>query len=602
MLDDSLIPTRLIDPATRTPVTVRPSVPPPRHRSRQVARQLLQLGLTASWLWVRRKYTHAWLAKRLRALFEQLGGLWVKAGQLISLRIDVFPADICTELANLQSRTYGFPTETARQIIEEELRAPIDVVFEEFGDKPFAAASIGQIHRARLREEGVWVAVKVLKPYTAEILAGDLVFIEWVTRLLEFFRIRPAMRWGEALWELQQIMRDEVDYRFEASAQRRMRKTLRKHGIYVPKVFSRYSTQRVLVTEFVAGVLMSDYLEAAASDPKALAAWLQENRIDSRKVGERLIQSMFRQLYEDNLYHGDVHPGNIVLLRDSEVALIDFGTTSFTEREYLQKFRLFTRALATRDYAKAADLALLLCAVLPNIDVEPVKERMIRALRAWAMKTLVKELPYHEKSLDNATVAVTKILFEENCTMEWMFLRIRRALTTLDASLIFLWPDANYTNILHVYLRKAERRSLREMMKPEMTARVMGSVATGMEIQDRFNEYTMFQSSLIRQHAQVFHGTATKFSSAFGFVVGQLALLVLAHGIIIILVFLQQHYPEYIRFMGKQTAQLASVFPKLDTPVWLGILWFDAYLFWSMRKLKLRLLATEFKGKPVAAL
>jgi hypothetical protein len=184
--------------------------------------------------------------------------------------------------------------------------------------------------------------------------------------------------------------------------------------------------------------------------------------------------------------------------------------------------------------------------------------------------------------------------------MEWMFLRIRRALTTLDASLIFLWPDANYTDILHDYLRKAERRALREMMQPQMAARVMGSMATGMEIQDRFNEYTMFQSSLIRQHAQVFHGTATKFSSAFGFVVGQFALLVLAHGIIIFLVFLQQHYPEQIHFMGPQIKALASVFPKLDTPIWLGILWFDAYLFWSMRKLKLRLLATEFKGKPVA--
>ena len=226
---------------------------------------------------------------------------------------------------------------------------------------------------------------------------------------------------------------------------RRMRKTLKKHDIYVPRVFTKYSTERVLVSEFIHAVLMADFIEVGLKDPAHLQQWLCENNVNPQRLAKRMIHSLFRQLFEDNLYHGDMHPGNIVLLKDNRIALIDFGTTNFTESEYLRKFKLFARALATRDYAKAADLCFMLCSVLPNFDIEEVKEKLIRVIRAWATRTLVKQLPYHAKSIDNATIEIMRVLIGYKCAMDWAWLRIHRATSTLDASLIHLYLDVNYT-------------------------------------------------------------------------------------------------------------------------------------------------------------
>jgi ubiquinone biosynthesis protein len=177
----------------------------------------------------------------VRGMLEDLGGLWIKVGQLLSLRIDLLPREFCNVLSKLQSQADGFTPAVARQIIEEDIGAPIEVIFDDFQDKPFATASIGQIHRAHLRREGVWVAVKVQRPYLKEKFAHDLKLISWVVGFLGLFKSLRYMRWNDAMWELKQMMEEELDYWNEASAMRRMRKTLKPHNIYVPKLFRDYS-------------------------------------------------------------------------------------------------------------------------------------------------------------------------------------------------------------------------------------------------------------------------------------------------------------------------------------------------------------------------
>jgi len=439
MLSPRWIPTHLQSSRTNDIVTVDVH-PVSRLRIATDLFALLWLFTRLIGLRLRGPVTGEVAGRMVRETFEHLGGLWLKAGQLLSLRVDLFPQEFCQELATLENRSVAFPTPVARRILEEELGAPVEHYFDEFADRPFAVASIGQVYRARLRQEQVYVAVKIQKPYSAELFARDLMLIRWIVRLLSVVRFRSYMRWDLGHAELCEVMKEELDYNYEASAVRRMRRSLSGHRIYVPRLFARYSTQRVLVTEFIHAILMADYIQAAEKDPVRLAAWLTENNVKPRKVARRLIQSIYRQLLENNLFHGDLHPGNIVLLRDSRIALIDFGTTSFTERDYLQKFVIFLRALATRDYAKAADLTLLLTASLPNnLDVDQVREDLVRALRSWAARTLVKQLPYHDKSMDNITIELMRILVDSRCTMDWGWLRIHRALTTLDTSLVYLY-------------------------------------------------------------------------------------------------------------------------------------------------------------------
>jgi ubiquinone biosynthesis protein len=590
MLSPRLVPTRLLAPAAGSAILVARGAAGSRLRTLRIAAALLRYAGVLAWLRLTGGLDARVAGVRLRERFEHLGGLWLKVGQLLSLRIDLFPLGFCQELAILQHSSIGFPAAAARQIVEADLGTSIDHCFDVFDDAPFAVASIGQVHRARLRREGVVVAVKVQKPDAARLFASDLAFVRAFVTALRLVRFWPHMRWDWGYDELRAVMKEEIDFHYEASAMRRMRRTLRRHSIYVPRVFRRYSSRRVLVAEFIDGVPMAEYVQAAENAPDRLAAWCHENRVDPRKVAKRLILSLFRQMLEDNLYHGDLHPGNILLLRDDRVALIDFGATNFTEREYLQKFRLFMLALATRDYAKSADLSLMLTASLPDLDQDAVKDELVRALRSWATRTDVPELPYHDKSIDNAAIEVVRILVSHKCTMEWAWLRIHRALTTLDMSLIHLYSDVNYTKMLQRYFRRAERRRLSALRVPEMIRRLVAAQTVSLDIQERVNEYTLFQGTLVRRQAQVLRGAVSKGSAIWRFLAQLVWTAVIASGLVGGLAFLRQHRGVLPgRWLGPQMGAWVERMPFLDGAAWLLTALAYAYLVWTLVKLRRRL-------------
>jgi ubiquinone biosynthesis protein len=588
MIDPSLTPTRFLRHA-RAPVPIREPLAPSNTRGLEVCRRGLALCVWALGQWITRRLTPRAFGVRLRTTFEELGGLWVHAGHLLSLRIDVFSREVCEELATLHARQFGFPPADARRLLEAELGAPVEQYFDEFDEVPFALAPVSQVHRARLRQEQRYVAIKIQQPHIAAVFARDLTHITRLVTLLHRLRIRQHLMWDVALDELREQSTRQLNFQYEASAIRRMRARLRGRRVKVPKLFKRYSSRRVLVTEFIHAALMADLL-SPVTDPARRDAWLATNNIEPRRLARRLVFSTYRQIFEHNLYHGNPSPQHVVLLRDSHVALIEFTNTTFTEREYLEKFRLFVKALATRDYAKAADVSLMLCASLPNIDTEMVKEELVRALRAWATRTLVKELPYREKSLDNALVETLSVLVRYRCTMTWDGLRIRRALTHLDQSLEWLYPDANYTKILQQYCLQAERRAIDALAGPAMIRRSIGSFITALDIQDRLNEYTMFQGALVRRHAQVFRGTTTKVAAVFNAIVGEMALLLGLISLMAAVVFLDQRYPLQIgAWMGPQLSSIVERVPYLDGPVWLIVFVVLGYALWSLLALRRRL-------------
>jgi len=586
MLKSKFIPSRLIDPADRKPVEIRPVNQPPKFRSLLVEWRVLKWAVAVLSLFLTRRLNREVYAKSVRQMFEDLGGLWIKVGQLLSFRIDMFSIELCRELSNLQGQAAGFPPELAKQIVERELGGPIERYFDTFDHQPFAAASIGQIHRARLREEGVWVAVKIQRPYLGEIFARDLAVIQTLVRVLRYLSIYHFMHWEEGLRELREIMREELDCRYEASAFYRMKKSLKKHRIYVPKVFPRYTTKYILVTEFIHATLMADYIKMANTNPVRLAAWLQENNIDPRRVAGKLTQSMFRQLFEDNLYHGDMHPGNVILLRENRVALIDFGAIAFTELEYLQKSRLFIQALVMRDYAKAADTVFLLSGALPKIDLEEVKEKLIEQLRAWGARTLVTDLPYHDRSLDNAFVSISRVMFQYRCGVKWALMRLRRAAATLDASIIYLYPNSDTNRQILIYMRRAERRVVRELTGADLFPRMVKGIATVIEVAENSYEQALYQGSLMRRQAQVFEGTTTKFDHLFSVLYRQVSVIQIFAGVLFTLAFLYQHYPSTVKpWMGAQFTRVMNMFPFFDYQMWLIILAVNFYLFLSSIRL-----------------
>jgi ubiquinone biosynthesis protein len=594
MLSRRLLPSRLPDVTERKTIPVRePRKPSVAHLIR-VWLLFAWYFIQVVWLWIRGRLTGADSGRRLRDALERLGGLWIKFGQLLSLRTDVFSYEFCRELGRLQDQATAFPPRVAKEIIEGELGGPLERFFDEFDEAPVAAASIGQVHLARLRGRGAWVAVKVQRPYTDWASDRELALVRLVVRAARRLWFVPDLRWEEMLWELDQIVTEETDYRFEASNMRRMRKSLRPHRVYVPRVFGPYCTRRILVTEFIDGVLMTDYIRLLQDDPMRCAAWCEENNIRPSLVASHLYHSLLRQLLEDNLFHGDPHPGNIILLRDSRVALIDFGTVGSMEREYHQKIELLIRAIAGQDYSKAADVLFLLAGALPPQDLVDAKQELIRGLRAWERRVFTAGIAYKDKSMSNISNELIRIMFRHGCIADWSFLRITRAQDTMDQCLMHLDPYANYIRLTKRYIRRAERRAKRRALRLNQLGQYAMMLAGGLAILGRAAENAMLQGWLIRRQVQVFKGQSSKISHFFAVVLGRGAQLLVLAGILVVLALLRQHHSGWVPGPITQLfGDLLRSLPHLGYMTWLLILVIMFFAYRTSRRLKKDLSRSE---------
>jgi len=395
----------------------------------------------------------------LRQLFESLGSTWTKLGQLLGMRRDVFSGEFCREMSKVQDRAQGFPGDLAMQILEADLGPSFRLAFSELDETPFAAASIGQVHLGRLRATGERVAVKIRRPFVVEQMAHDLRWLARASRLLTRLRIKPSFAWDDLVWELTTALREEVDYRLEAAYLARMKKSLSAHEIHVPTVFTDLTTERVLVMEYLDGVFMSEVIAMEQEDPARLEAWLRENNNSREAIGRKLNHSMNRQIFEDNFFHSDLHPGNILLLRDNGIALIDFGAAGSLEREFLQKYTLYYQAIVNRQYDRAVDLLLLLAPQsAANANTDEFRKRYLATMKQFETRTATRALGYHERSIVSVFGDIMRDLAALEIPLDWSFMRADRAQLTLDASLMYLLPDVDYLQLVGEYWQEAHAR------------------------------------------------------------------------------------------------------------------------------------------------
>lgn len=506
MLRPQRIPTPLIDHQQRAPVPIVAPAGLPRFRTIRIVASFLGVMLLLGWMRLRRKLTGEVAGRHVRQFLERQGFLWIKVGQLLSLREDLFSAEFCRELSRLQFQARGFPFALAKQTLEADLGPNLSHIFAELDEAPFAAASLSQVHRAVLKRTGALVVVKIQRPDVPSIFTRDMALIRGLVGFLQRLPSVPYFRWDDLLWELNQIMLEETDYRYEVSNLRRMRRSLRSHQVYVPRVFEELSTPRVLVMEFVQGVLMSDFIAMRQQAPGRLEAWLSENRIDPRKVGRRLFISFLRQLLEDNCFHGDLHPGNIVLLRDSRLALIDLGTVGTVEKEFLQHYMKSLRAGTSHRYEEAAEFGLLLCPDLPPLDFGKIKEELVQCYRDWDRQADLPDLPYHERSVTSMGNKTTEVLLRHGAVASMLFLKLGRTWGTLDASLAYLLPDADYPALMRSYFQEAKKRGRKRSPKQP------GLLRSGMDVYESLAETSQMVGTILSRRALVFAGETTRFA------------------------------------------------------------------------------------------
>ncbi|EYF00543.1 ABC1 kinase family protein [Chondromyces apiculatus] len=532
------------------------------------------------------KYTNEFIAQRTRETMERLGGLWIKTGQIIAMRRDIFPKAFCDELSKLHDSATGFPGEVACAIIEAELGCPLREVFSEFDTQPLAAASIGQVHVGRIRANGVRVAVKVQRPSIVESFQSDLKILRFYLTLLKIFRIMPWGKWEEMYWKLSQTLSDELDYRLEVASIRRMRKTLRHQRVYVPKAFVQYCSARVLVMEFIDGVLMSDYLNALNAEPEKAKAWCKENNVDPKKVGKRLFLGFLQQLLEDNLMHGDLHPGNIMLLKNSRYSLIDFGSVDSLDRGFLEKYTLGLTVLAKRDFSKYMDVFLTMVPGLPHVDLETMRMEVVRELQAWESLTDVKGIPYEQRALTGANVRLSAVLGKYHLPPLWNMLRVMRSGMALDASLKFLIPEVNFFKLARRHFEGRRERMLKYMASKSSRQDLVGSLHDLMRLPASLGENLLFQAELIRKRAITFQGQISKAAE-----VGKALLTTLFNLGLIVTILAVARYINKQHDVGSEaiaSLPLRDIFttmPQLSRGMWILVILLCIYLLRNLRRL-----------------
>nr|QEO74403.1 hypothetical protein [uncultured bacterium] len=543
---------------------------------------MLWLGLVTEWLRWTGQLTPVNFASEVRKVFKRLGPLWIQAGKFLAMRSDLIPSEFSRELALLRDEAAGFPFAAAREIVETELGARLERVFDEFDERPFAASSNFQLHRAHLKLEQTTVAVKVQRPNAAIIVARDLAAIRRVTWWLEWLRVRPTMRWRDLYREVEEQLTRELDFRYEASALGQLATMLPKHGIRVPAVFLDYTRERVLVMEYITGVLLSDYLAVSRRDPDRVSRWEEENNVQPRKVARRLFQSVFRQIFEDNYFHADVHPGNVILLRENQLAIVDCRSVGFLEAEHLRKIRMFYRALSRAEFTTAAEHFFLMANRLPVVELGDVKAQFVRVWRRWESRNYVRDLPSHEKSLTQMLDELNRIMQRYGFEIQWSMARLAWTLVNADTSILPLSKNINYLKWMDAYFRNAARRASR--IDYEDLARRASQFWSSMQEWPRMIvESSVAQQEIVRRQAQVVQSSTYKSSHVLAAMYELIAVVLFLATCTAVQAFALQQGGDaasawLARWLGADLHRVLLALPGLDPALWLIVIFGLVYL------------------------
>src|SRR3954469_5936934 len=324
---------------------------------------------------------------RLRVALEQLGGAWVKLGQMLALRYDLLPVAYCDELFGLLNKVAPFSYDEVRAIIRQELGAEPEIVFASFDPTSFASASIGQVHRATLRN-GDRVAVKVQRPRIREILQADIQLMYGVTWLLDWTRLFGGTRSREVIDEFAQWTADEVDYLVEARQAVLMHDHVKGDRFeHIARVYRDYTTSRVLTTELLEGIPLIEVMIARRDGDRSYLDALAAAGHDLDRIVRHLDWNMLNQVFVFGYFHADLHPANIFLLPGDAIGYVDFGIVGQLPNRVRESLTRYSWLLFRGEVEAAVSELMQWLAPTPSTDTAAARWRLIRVHQAFLYDT-----------------------------------------------------------------------------------------------------------------------------------------------------------------------------------------------------------------------
>ncbi len=394
-------------------------------------------------------------ALRMRLMLEELGPIYVKLGQILSTRRDLVPADIVNEFAKLQDDVFPFPGSIARKIIEDAYECELDEVFLEFDETPLASASVAQVHCATLKDGRDFI-IKVLRPEVETLIRKDLSLLQLLAEKAEkYYPKGKALRFTGVVEEFEKTLLNELDMQREAANASQLRRNFKDdESYYVPEINWKLTRRNVLAMERVSGISVRD------------ANALKDAGVDLRWLAEYGVEVFFTQVFRDNFFHADMHPGNIFVVpaeagNPATVKVIDFGImcslTEFDQRYLADNFIAFLN----RDYHRVAALHIESGWVPKGTRMDELES----AIRSVCEPLL--DRPMHEISFGELLQRLFEIARSFNVEIMPQLIMLQKTIINIEGIGRYLYPELDLWKTARPQLERwmDERIGVRGLLK-----------------------------------------------------------------------------------------------------------------------------------------
>lgn len=355
------------------------------------------------------------VGERLRESFEQLGPTFVKLGQILSMRPDLVPEGVIQELTKLQDAVQTIPYSEIKGIIEAELKRPLGEVFLQISEEPLASASIGQVHVARLLT-GEEVVVKVQRPDIRRVIETDIALMDFLAEMLEkYFPELRVLNPKIFVEEFFKSLQHELDFKIEANNIEKIGKNLQfLDGITLPKVYKEYGTHQVLVMERLHGIKLNDK-EA-----------VQNSGVDLKKIAQVGTRAFLYSVLKFGFFHGDLHGGNLFIMPDGKLGIIDFGIVGRLSKKSRDQLATMMWALIQEDYETLCFTYAELGAVDTGVDFDSFQREVRNTLSPYLGLSL------SEVNTGRILIDATKVAAKYRIRVPGDWMLVFRALVTME--------------------------------------------------------------------------------------------------------------------------------------------------------------------------
>ena len=382
----------------------------------------------------KRQLIRGFTPERMRLIIEDLGPTYVKLGQIVSMHSNILPKAYCQELEKLRSNARPLPVETVKEVIERELKKPIDEIFQSFEEKPLGSASMAQVHKGVLHD-GTKVVIKIQRPGIYDVMLKDTAMLHKAAKILKYNHKFDALNFDDLVDEMWNAAQEEMNFLREADNLREFAHNLESVPYCTsPKVYMEYTTNQVIVMDLMEGYPIDDVEKVRAAG------------LDPNDLGEKLIHNYLKQVLDDGFFHADPHPGN-VLVKGDQIAWIDMGMMGRLSKRDRDIMRSIVEGLAYNDTSKIKDSVLAIGTIRGRVDHQRLYMDIDTIVTKYGMSSLANI------NLSTAIGDIFDAMGRNNIGIPKYLMMLVRGFSTIEGVIASTAPNLNILEIMEAQIK-----------------------------------------------------------------------------------------------------------------------------------------------------